>query len=107
MVETNNKNFTPFLATSGVSQGSHLGSLLFILFINDDAEGVILIFADDIKLYTTVETHNNQKCFLEDLNYISSWSITNRLDLIVKSVNYNHFLEMLRNFVLTTTFSAM
>ena len=45
---------------SGVIQGSGLGPLLFILFINDlvelfDASNVCKLFADDVKLYSVID----------------------------------------------------
>ena len=45
--------------TSAVSQGSVLGPLLFILYVNDITDGVqstLEMFADDSKLYRTI--HN-------------------------------------------------
>ena len=45
--------------TSGVPQGSVLGAVLFVLFINDivnntDNSVTIKLFADDTKLYTVI-----------------------------------------------------
>lgn len=48
------------LVSSGVSQASHPGSLLFILFKNDDLPSVfdssvdILLFVDDAKIFSIV-----------------------------------------------------
>ena len=45
--------------TSGVPQGSVLGPLLFILYVNDITDGLkstLEMFADDSKLYRIIET---------------------------------------------------
>ena len=58
---------------SGVPQGSVLGPLLFILFINDLPDSVkstIKMFADDLKLIGNV---NNHESILEDIKQLEKW----------------------------------
>ena len=59
---------------SGIPQGSILGPLLFVIFINDLPEGLsshCKIFADDTKLYGSPEDHDSIQ---EDLLKLMSWS---------------------------------
>ena len=74
-----------FYVTSGVPQGSHLGPLLFTLFINDLpntlSHSSILMYADDVKLvfsYTDPLLHN---CLQDDLNAMQHWCSANQLHL--------------------------
>ena len=56
MVDVNGEKSDVLDVKAGVPQGSRLGPLLFIIYMNDiidDIESDILIFADDTSLFAT------------------------------------------------------
>lgn len=64
--------------TSGVPQGSVLGPLLFIIYINDICDSIesdIYLFADDCSLFLRVRRHRRKaaKIINSDLLKISKW----------------------------------
>jgi hypothetical protein len=62
---------------SGVPQGSVLGPLLFLMFVNDMDDQVtsqLLKFADDTKLYLPLKNTASHATLQEDLNKLCQWS---------------------------------
>ncbi|CAF1026906.1 unnamed protein product [Didymodactylos carnosus] len=73
----------------GVPQGSILGPLLFLIFIDDLSDNVsatMRLFADDVSLYRVTEKNNIRKVtdqVNKDLLLIYEWSVTWKLYLNV------------------------
>ena len=63
--------------TSGVPQGSILGHLLFLIYINDLPEYAKLsttrLFADDCVLYRPISEPNHAELLQEDLDALQDW----------------------------------
>ena len=68
---------SPTDVNSGVPQGTCLGPILFLCFINSLPESVkscIRLFADDCVLYRKVLSINDQQVLQEDLHRLAQWA---------------------------------
>ena len=71
--------------TSGVPQGSILGPLFFVIFINDlpdvvCSDNTIALYADDSKMFRVIDCDEDLIYFQEDLDKLHQWSQRNQMD---------------------------
>ena len=67
----------PVHVLSGVPQGTVLGPLMFLLYINDIATGIsspLRLFADDCLLYRTINSVEDSFILQTDLELLSQWA---------------------------------
>ena len=78
-VRVNGKLSSWATVLSGVPQGSVLGPLLFLLFVNELPAWIInsmMMFADDAKIWTKISSESDSNSLQEDLNELIIWSQT-------------------------------
>lgn len=76
---------------SGVPQGSHLGPLLFTLYVNDITNHIqnskLLLYADDTKIFRIVKNISDCEKLQDDLNNLVSYCEINNLFLNLDKCN--------------------
>ena len=67
---------TELQVSSGAPQGSVLGLILFLLYINDMPDNIqfnVHLFADDTAVYLTVQGQEDANILQDDLNVLQEW----------------------------------
>ena len=79
---------------SGVPQGSILGPLLFLIYINDlcavplSSGTKLMMFADDIMLYKPISSPHNITNFQDDVNLVYAWVSNNHLSININKTKF-------------------
>lgn len=81
--------------TSGVPQGSILRPLLFLVYVNDMPNHVtqgwtIALYADDSKLYRTIDSPSTSISLQADLYSLQDWSRVNAMDFSTSKCKVLH-----------------
>ena len=94
-VEYNGHRSNTLPITTGVPQGSVLGPLLFLIYINDlpmvsDVFNM-LMYADDTTLYCNIDQNVSEEVINNELSKVSQWLAANKLSINVTKTKYMVF----------------
>ena len=80
---------------SGVPQGTVLGPLLFLIYLNDITNCLnscdLSCFADDTRIYKSISYSEHTKLLQDDLINVSNWSLHNNMKLHADKFVYVNF----------------
>ena len=92
-----NKEFTEWLnVTSGVPQGTIIGPVAFLIYINDIINNIkcqCMLYADDCVLYSCVNNANDAEMLQHDLDRVIKWSHRWSMDFNVNKCKVMHMTK--------------
>jgi len=94
----------PCEVLSGVPQGTVLGPILFLIYINDIVNGLksnINLFVDDCALYRKIESEEENRVLQDDLNLLYNWGIRWSMDFNVSKC-FSMTVTLNRNIIHST-----
>lgn len=101
-VSINGINSRTIEIPSGVPQGSHLGPLIFILFVNDLCALLCsskLMFADDLKIFRVIQSCLDCCALQQDIDSLVRWCTLNGMQVNVTkccAISFSRLHEPLR-----------
>ena len=94
-VSINNNLSHTLPVVSGVPQGSILGPVLFLIYMNDITSSTrhsqLLIYADDTKCFKHLSSVTDQTYLQEDINAIITWSKSSQLNFNISKCTHISF----------------
>ena len=92
-VIVNGSKSSSITVNSRVPQGTVLGPLLFLIYINDLPNCIntgtkVRLFADDCKIYRTIKTEKDSEMLQKDLDELQNGNLTGVCLFTKKSANY-------------------
>jgi hypothetical protein len=110
-VKINSSKSEPFLVSSGVPQGSHMGPTIFLLLF-DKVKRIFskvnfLFYADDLKIFHSIRNHSDCLDLQIALNLFYEWCIENKLILNVKKCHVMSFTRKQIPFVFDYKFEGI
>lgn len=96
-VSYGNASSSGFSIPSGVPQGSHLGPLIFVLFINDlclRLRSGKLFYADDLKIFRSVSSLLDCVALQQDLSMLNDWCKNNGMLVNIKKCKAISFSQV-------------
>ena len=97
-VSVKNTRSELFSMPTGVPQGSHLGPLIFVLFINDLCTRIRsgkLLYADDLKIFRCIASLIDCAVLQEYINKLAEWCTLNGIEVNTKKSKIISFGRLL------------